>query len=228
VSTTPPRGIRNHNPLNIRATGIQWEGLSAQASEVDFCVFVDPKYGIRAAAKILQTYAERHGINTLAGVIERWAPPHENDTAAYVMAVSIWADLEADAVIDLHDYDTVLALLRAMARMENGKPPQDLDPAWYPPSVWEQGLRLAGLAPSKPLTNSRTMRGVAAAGASTATAFAMLADWLNLPPELAELLPVVFASVSQEMLAAVLLLVGLVGNLYAAHARRDDQQNGRL
>lgn len=228
MSATQPRGIRNHNPLNIRATGIQWEGLVAQASEVDFCVFVDPKYGIRAAAKILQTYAERHGINTVAGVIERWAPPNENDTGAYVMAVSIWADLEADAVIDLHDYDTVLALLRAMARMENGKPPQDRDPAWYPPGVWEQGLRLAGLTPSKPLTNSRTMRGVAAAGASTAAAIAMLADWLNLPPELAQLLPVVLANVSQETLAAVLLLVGLVGNLYAAHARRDDQQNGRL
>ena len=48
----PTRGERNNNPGNIR-TGSTWQGLSLQQTDADFCVFTDPKFGIRALAKVL-------------------------------------------------------------------------------------------------------------------------------------------------------------------------------
>ena len=53
------RGVRNNNPGNIRV-GDDWVGLAKsdemtawQAKEQEFCVFSEPKYGIRAMCKIL-------------------------------------------------------------------------------------------------------------------------------------------------------------------------------
>ena len=39
-----PRGIRNHNPGNIRH-GDKWQGLSAEQTDSSFCVFDAPEYG---------------------------------------------------------------------------------------------------------------------------------------------------------------------------------------
>lgn len=43
--------------------------------------------GIRAAAIVLRTYRTKHGLTTAREVIERYAPPSENDTASYINAV---------------------------------------------------------------------------------------------------------------------------------------------
>lgn len=226
---TDPRGIRNNNPLNIKRGETAWRGLSSAQRDDVYCTFDLPEDGIRAAAKILQTYQERHGIAMLAGVIQRWAPPADgNDTSAYITAVEIWADIDANAALDLSDYDTAYALLRAMCRFENGKPPEDRDPAWYPPAVWEKGLRMAGLAPNKTLTSSRTMQGTATAGAGITAAIGVLTDTFGLPPEVASLLPAALTSLSDQAVAAVVLGIALAGALYAAWARRDDQSKGRL
>ena len=60
-----PRGYRLNNPLNIRRTATAWVGLAVRRADAEFCAFESPEYGIRAAAKILQTYQEKHGIGTL-------------------------------------------------------------------------------------------------------------------------------------------------------------------
>lgn len=223
-----PRGIRNNNPLNIRQSTTAWLGLAAQQRDTEFCTFDSPEYGIRAAARILSTYQERYGINTLSGVIHRWAPPSENDTSAYVASVSIWADILPDAVIDLSHFDTCYRLLRAMTRMENGHPPEGSGSDWYSAAVWERGLRLAGLAPTKPLVDSRTMRGTAAAGAGITAAIGVLTDQLGLPAEIAQMLPDFLANLSDETTAAVVLFIALAGAAYAALARHDDKRNRRL
>ena len=43
-----------------------------------------PANGIRAIAKVLLTYQRQHGLDTLAELIERWAPAAENDSFAYI------------------------------------------------------------------------------------------------------------------------------------------------
>ena len=48
-------------------------------------------YGYRAAWKVLQTYYDRFYMQskpfTVRSIIERWAPPTENDTEAYIRQV---------------------------------------------------------------------------------------------------------------------------------------------
>lgn len=226
---TDPRGYRLHNPLNIRHGKSVWEGMSHTQDDTAFVRFVEPVYGIRAAARTLATYREVHGITTLRGVVERWAPPIENDTSAYIQAVSIWSDIEPDEPISLADYDTVRALLRAMTRMELGKPPEGKPAAWYDDATWERGLRMAGLLPpSKPLIKSRTMAGTGtAAVAGTAAVITLLTD-LGIPAEVAALLPTALSGLSDQATAAVLLSIAAIGNIYAAWARADDRNKGRL
>lgn len=131
-----PRGYRLNNPLNIRRTATAWVGLAVRQADAEFCAFELPEYGIRAAAKILQTYQEKHGIGTLRGVVSRWAPPEDNnDTSAYITAVSIWAGIEPDEQISLSDYAVVLPMLRAMCRVELGKPADG--ERWYDVATWK-------------------------------------------------------------------------------------------
>ena len=52
-----PRGIRNNNPLNIRRSKDQWQGLRAQQTDAQFCQFETLEYGWRAAFYLLtRTY----------------------------------------------------------------------------------------------------------------------------------------------------------------------------
>src|SRR4051812_38910947 len=90
------RGIINANPGNIDRgkPPTAWLGLATpaemtpeQKAEKRFAVFRSPEYGIRALAKLLQTYQSKHGLRTVRGIINRWAPPVENNTGAYVNAV---------------------------------------------------------------------------------------------------------------------------------------------
>lgn len=224
---TQPRGIRNHNPLNIVHNNISWQGMTATQADSRFVSFQAPEYGIRAAAKILQAYQESHGINTLRGVINRWAPPSENNTDAYVASVAIWADIEPDDALDLSHYPTVFQLLRAMTRMENSKPPEPKE-VWYPEDIWEKGLRMAGLNPDKPLKDSRITTATVAGGVASTGAVGVLTDLLGLPDWLAPMLPQALSGMDEKHVAiGIILLVGLT-QWRTIFARVDDKLKGRL
>ncbi len=84
-----PRGIRNHNPGNIRWQD-EWLGLKKDGKQQDpsFCVFISPVCGIRALAKVLKNYQRLYGLNTPRKIISRYAPPNENQTLAYINSVA--------------------------------------------------------------------------------------------------------------------------------------------
>ena len=132
------RGIRNANPGNIR-WGDPWQGLvpAAQRSDPDFCQFTGPEWGIRAIAKILKTYAEE-GVTTLRQAINHWAPPVENDTDAYVNAVSAMTSIQPDIHIDFTTYEAVMPVVKAIIYHENGSQP-------YDQVTIDKGLSLAGM-----------------------------------------------------------------------------------
>ena len=113
------RGERNNNPLNIRhVPGVIWLGQAAEQTDDAFVQFTDPIYGIRAGARILHAY-ENQGIDTVGEAIDRWAPPNENNSAAYVTDVCQQCSVEPDAVMSL---DSILpALIKAMIVHENGR-----------------------------------------------------------------------------------------------------------
>jgi|14_taG_2_1085336.scaffolds.fasta_scaffold07330_2 hypothetical protein len=114
------RGVRNNNPLNIEH-GDNWDGLADDQLDTRFATFDDAEHGIRAAARILNTYREVHGVNTLSDIIHRWAPPNENDTEAYVKNVSEWANIPVNQEIVAGNNPTTKELLKAMSRQENGR-----------------------------------------------------------------------------------------------------------
>lgn len=119
-----PRGIRNNNPGNIDRTNERWQGMSAdQSADERFVVFDSAEWGIRALTKVLRNYGLRHDINSVRGVIERWAPSVENNTEAYINQVASALGVNPDQIIDLQDPDTLQPLVTAIIKHENGQQP---------------------------------------------------------------------------------------------------------
>ena len=84
-----PRGIRNNNPLNIRRSGDNWQGLRTLQEDREFFQFSEMKWGWRAAFVILcKTYYGKYKLKTIRALITRWAPPKENNTEAYIRRVT--------------------------------------------------------------------------------------------------------------------------------------------
>jgi hypothetical protein len=121
LRNTTPRGIRNNNPLNIRKNNIEWQG--AVGDDGAFVQFDDAVNGIRAAARVLKTYRDKYGLNSVAGIISRWAPPNENNTQAYIDSVSQKVGVAGHETLSDEDYPN---LIRAMIYHENGKQPYDV------------------------------------------------------------------------------------------------------
>ena len=116
------KGLRNNNPLNIEENGTAWEGKAGDDGR--FVIFESVEHGLRAAGRILRTYATKYQLTTIAGIISRWAPPSENDTQNYINFVSNKTGIQADQHLTRSDYPQVLA---AMIHMENGSQPFSLD-----------------------------------------------------------------------------------------------------
>lgn len=120
-----PRGIRNNNPGNIRH-GDAWQGRRPKQTDNAFVQFVSPEYGIRAMVKVLQTYQDSYGINTIEGIISRWAPPVENDTESYIESVVMKTGVSRDAPIDIGENRFTRELVRAIIYHENGTQPYNV------------------------------------------------------------------------------------------------------
>lgn len=133
-----PRGIRNHNPGNIR-WGDDWRGLvtASQRNDTDFCQFNAPEYGIRAMILILRCYQRHHGLHTLSGIIPRWAPLNENNTHAYLCHVADEMGISPEQRVDITDSRVMLSLVQAMILHENGSQPYEF-------GVLVRALDLAG------------------------------------------------------------------------------------
>lgn len=114
-----PRGIRNCNPGNIRLSNTQWRGASPTQTDTNFVQFVSMDYGLRAIAKILMAYHTIHGVDTIRGIINKWAPPIENLTGAYVRDVASRAGIAADAALTF-DAPTLVKLVQAICDHECG------------------------------------------------------------------------------------------------------------
>lgn len=115
-----PRSVRNNNPGNIIRSGIDWRGMAARQDDPRFITFESPKYGFRAMARVIQSYRER-GLDTVAEIITRWAPPHENDTDAYIAAVAERMGVRPHEKLHLSPESPQLqALVRAIAIHETG------------------------------------------------------------------------------------------------------------
>ncbi len=208
-----PRGIRNHNPGNLRRTADPWQGLAKDQPDPEFFAFRAPKWGIRALARTLIAYQDRHQLRTVRAIITRWAPPVENKTSSYVDHVAHRLGVSADEPLNVHDHRTLRGLVEAIIAHENGQQP-------YTPAELDAGLVLAGVEPpERPLTQSRTVQGSQVAAGATLVALASetartLEPALPLAQRFIELAPWAAAAIA------------LAGIGYIVWARLDDRRRG--
>ena len=116
-----PRGIRNCNPFNIRISSQAWAGKVPKDLNTDgaFEQFRYMEYGIRAGMKLIKNYINVHGIDTIRGIINRFAPTSENDTQSYINAVAKSMGVDKDVPLAA-DKKTITGIAGAIIRHENG------------------------------------------------------------------------------------------------------------
>ncbi len=203
VDPKATRGYRNRNPGNIEhVPANKWQGLADPPSDGRFCRFTSHEFGIRALAALLVTYQDRHGLRTVRRIIDRWAPPGENDTGAYVAVVARRVGVGADDPVDLHRHDQLRPMVEAIIAHECAG-------LAYPAAVVDRAMTLAGVPPPAPATlrqvatTTGTGRGAMAVGAAgVATVAAQAAPAIQA---LGSLAPIVAIAVILAAILGVLL-----------------------
>ena len=76
-------------------------------------------YGYRAMFKILSNYYRKYHLTTIRQIVGRWAPENENNTNAYIKAVSDYAGIPADDLLSF-DREQMIRIVAGMSRVENG------------------------------------------------------------------------------------------------------------
>jgi hypothetical protein len=143
--TLLPRGVRNHNPGNIRESQgdrTRWLGERATDDDPAFEEFQTPEMGFRALALVLLSY-RRRGITRLNKILATYAPASENDTDSYVRHVAELLGVAPDDDVDVGNPDTLALLLRAISRHENGVRSDGTD--WWTDAQIAEGVRLLAL-----------------------------------------------------------------------------------
>ena len=71
--------------------------------------------------RILSNYYKNYKLDTIRKMIGRYAPPSENDTDAYIKAVSDYAGIPADDPININDREQMIRIVAGMSKVENGR-----------------------------------------------------------------------------------------------------------
>lgn len=119
---TRPRGIRNNNPGNIEKGPSPWRGKVPLQQNTDgrFEQFERYVYGVRAMIKLIRdTYIGRDGLNTVASILQKYAPSFENPTGTYIQTVANNAGVGTNEPLNT-DQNTMRRLIQSMANFENG------------------------------------------------------------------------------------------------------------
>lgn len=125
------RGYRNFNPGNIRNSPVRYLG-EKESTDIAFKQFESMAWGFRAMFVLLDTYRVRYGLKTLQQMIERYAPPSENDTTGYVGYITRRTRIADISSVDTRSEKQMIPLVTAMAAMENGSDPDadDVRKGW--------------------------------------------------------------------------------------------------
>lgn len=143
------RADRNFNPLNLKTNG------NAGKDSGGFAKYTDEDSGWEAARRQLSMYYTRDRLNTVRGLVNKWAPPSENDTEAYIAEISKRMGVGANEKIDLSDPSVLGELSAYMARHEG-----------Y--SNWKRGLDYGNASKSSAAGYYQTQQRLAAgAGMNT-------------------------------------------------------------
>lgn len=118
ASGAQPRGIRNNNPGNIEDGPFARSLPGYAGSDGRFARFETPEAGNQAAPRLLASYVQR-GFNTPNSIINRWAPPSDNNpTQAYASYVAQRLGIGPDDVVSEAQ---IPLLAQAISEFENGQ-----------------------------------------------------------------------------------------------------------
>lgn len=116
-----PRGIRNNNPGNLE--GDQGFKGFVGLDDKGYAKFDSPDSGLRAMAINLRNQQDLHGLNTVEDIVTKYAPPNENNTAAYIANVSKSLNVGPQDPLDLHEPQVLATLTKAVIKQEQGAIP---------------------------------------------------------------------------------------------------------
>src|ERR1700678_130983 len=136
-SGTVNAGLANNNPGDIKADGTSWQGMTGDDGTFD--TFSDTTWGIRAMAVDLTTKINKDGLNTITAIITKYAPPSENNTQAYINAVTADTDYGATEPLTA-DPATLAELIRAIINHEIG---DSLSAQYVSDADIQQGITMA-------------------------------------------------------------------------------------
>lgn len=124
VGGNASRGVRNNNPGNIEFNSRNnWQGQTGreQGNGGRFAVFDSAENGIRALARLLQTYSSQ-GHNTLNSIVRKWAPASDNnDVGAYVRNLQRYVGVGPNDRLNLQDPVVLQKVVRGIVNHENGR-----------------------------------------------------------------------------------------------------------
>lgn len=115
------RGLRNNNPGNLIRTSNAWQGKIPfpQNPDPKFEQFTSIKWGIRAMIKDLINDIKK-GKNTVRKLISEYAPKSENNTEAYINAVSKSLGVTPNQTLTSINNAFLILLSRAIMKVELG------------------------------------------------------------------------------------------------------------
>lgn len=108
------------NPGNIKASKANaWEGKTGQTYEkkgAEFETFESPEMGFRAMFKLLETYQNKYGANTIEKIIGKW----DNGNKKYIKDLEQTTRMTKDEPIDLANKEQMVELAYKMSLIEKG------------------------------------------------------------------------------------------------------------
>ena len=124
-------GYRRNNPFDLEVSKpqIPWHGLTGH--EGVFLTFDTPLNGLRNGYRDLRMQQKLHGLRTVRGIVEKFAPPEENDTAGYIARVckslceGLGREISEDDELDMEDPATLRWFGDGCLHMEIGGVPYD-------------------------------------------------------------------------------------------------------
>ncbi|OWT69209.1 MULTISPECIES: hypothetical protein [unclassified Achromobacter] len=126
-NTTAPasgdaRGIRNNNPGNLNYIGQPGASLEDH-DKARFAKWKTAREGLQALANQLRLDGSR-GLDTIRGLMEKYAPRSENDTDGYIQFLSGFMGIDPNEHFDVKTDPAALSMLmRGIIQKENGYNP---------------------------------------------------------------------------------------------------------
>lgn len=112
-----PLGLRLNNPGNLRSWG-------RRPIVNGFASFDSPAAGLSAMANQLAGYQDVRGIDTIEGIVNRWAPAGDgNNVPSYIADLSRRTGFKPGQHLDMHSPGQLATLMRGMVSHEQGQDP---------------------------------------------------------------------------------------------------------